>query len=362
MRKRFDQSPAMDAASSRRIVAMPHDHDAPYSETAEEILEEGKKMLEVFEQQKSKELKMSSRTTQAKMAFKNGQGHAYGWSTAVVRAGPAQVLAHAWDTFGRFNNFEGTLEQTLDEDGEHDKLLYLKKKLPNPFDDRDFLSRIVWRKRASGYIFVSVPELSDARPLSSDVVRAKYPSMLKMTSTSDGSTQLEYIVRPDMGGNVPLWLARSLMGSSLAWVTEIREYFGGLRGLEEYDAKDGEAIGEVLVTKTGAEKHHEKGETRAGARVRAIMEKQKGLRELGEKHEWFKVLLAKVVANKLRPAGDSKAKLCNMSVKEANVIGGALASCIAANLTAPAAVDEWILRYPAMGELDREYVRERCER
>jgi hypothetical protein len=74
------------------------------------------------------------------------------------------------------------------------------------------------------------------------------------------------------------------------------------------------------------------------------------------------VLLAKVVANKLRPAGDSKTKLCNMSVKQANIIGGALASCIAANLTAPAAVDEWMLRYPAMGELDREYVRERSER
>jgi hypothetical protein len=89
------------------------------------------------------------------------------------------------------------------------------------------------------------------------------------------------------------------------------------------------------------------------------MEKQKGLKELGEKWEWFEVLLTKVVANKLRPAGDSKAKLCNMSEKQAKVIGGALASCIAANLTASAAVDEWILRYPAMRELEREYVRER---
>ena len=96
--------------------------------------------------------------------------------------------------------------------------------------------------------------------------------------------------------------------------------------------------------------------------MRAIMEKHKGLRELGEKHDWFKVLLTKIVENKLRPAGDSKAKLCNMSAKQARVIGGALASCIAANLTAPAAVDEWILRYPAMGELEREYVRERSER
>jgi hypothetical protein len=152
------------------------------------------------------------------------------------------------------------------------------------------------------------------------------------------------------------------MGSNLAWVTEIQQYFGGLRGLEEWDAKDGEVVGGVLVPKTDAERRHEKGETKVEARLRELMVKQKGLKELGEKYEWFKVLLTKIVENKLRPAGDSKAKLCSMSAKQANVIGGALASCIAANLTAPAAVDEWILRYPAMGELEREYVCERSER
>ncbi|GMI24816.1 hypothetical protein TeGR_g13144, partial [Tetraparma gracilis] len=227
MRKRFDKSPAIDAASSLRLVTMIEGHDGDYSARELEILEDGKKMLEVFEQQKSKELKMASHSTQAKMSFKDGQSHAYGWSTAIVRASPAQVLAYVWDVNKRASVYEDDLEKTLDEDGEHNKLLYIKKK---------------------------------------------------------------------------------------------------------------------------------KGETRVEARVRARMEKQKGLKELGQKHEWFEVLLTKVVANKLRPAGDSKAKLCNMSAKEARVIGGALASCIAANLTAPAAVDEWILRYPAMGELEREYV------
>ena len=236
---------------------------------------------------------------------------------------------------------------------------YITKKVPPPFDNRDFMSRIVWKKRSTGYIWVSVPELSDAHPLSSDVVRAKYPSSLKMTSTSDGSTKIEFVLRPDAGGSLPLWLARSLMGSNLAWVTEIQEHFEELRGLKDWDAKDGEAVGEVLAKKADSEKHRKKGETRAAARVRGLMEKQKGLRELEEKYEWFEVLLAKVVANKLRPAGDSKTKLCNMSVKQAKIIGGALASCIAANLTAKAAVNEWIERYPATKELEREYVRGR---
>jgi hypothetical protein len=233
--------------------------------------------------------------------------------------------------------------------------------VPNPFDDRDSLSRCVWRKRATGYIFVSVPELSDAHSLSSDVGRARFPSMLKMTITGDASTKLEYVLQPDAGGSLPLWLVRTLMGSSLAWVTEIQRYWGGLRGLGEWDAKDGEAVGEVLTTKSDAESHRLKGETGVDARVRELLKKHKGLKELGQKHDWFCALLTKIVANKLRPAGDAGVKLCNMSEKQANIIGGALASCIAANLTAPAAVDEWILRYPAMGELEREYVRERAK-
>ncbi|GMI41589.1 hypothetical protein TeGR_g9423, partial [Tetraparma gracilis] len=213
MRKRFDQSPAIDAASSLRLETMIQIHDEPYTEEEEEMLRTGVARFATFDSQKGKELKMDSPSTKAKIA----------------------------------------------------------------------------------------------RALSDNI-------------------------------------------------SNVRNHFQEQRGLEDWDEKDGEAVGDVLVTKTDTEKHPDKGETRVEARVKELMEKQKGLKELGQKHEWFKVLLAKVVANKLRPAGDSKAKLCNMSVKEANVIGGALASCIAANLTAPAAVDEWILRYPAMGGLEREYV------
>ena len=116
------------------------------------------------------------------------------------------------------------------------------------------------------------------------------------------------------------------------------------------------------MSETKEEQHHERGESRVEARVRMLFKIHVGLKELGERWPWFEEFLAKVMANKLWPAGDSKVKLCNMTAKEAKVIGGALASAILANLTANAAVDEWILRYPAMGELEREYVRERSER
>jgi hypothetical protein len=123
MRKRFDKSPAIDAASNLRLVDMIQNHDGDYSARELEILEDGRKMIEVFEQQKSKELKMASHMTQAKMAFKDGESHAYGWSTAVVRASPAQVLAYVWDLKKRAGVYKDDLEKTIDEDGEHNKLM-----------------------------------------------------------------------------------------------------------------------------------------------------------------------------------------------------------------------------------------------
>jgi hypothetical protein len=271
------------------------------------------------------------------------------------------VLAFLWDVHRRSAEKKDTPEKSTEVINGHHKLVYTKKTTPRPLQDRDYLGHFVWSAVGSGFVLVSADGESPRHPPYDDCVRASYPSALKIKQLGDdpNRTTLEYVIHPDFCGKVPSWAMTHYVGYNLARVTVIQEHFQGLRGLREWSVEDGVAVGAILTTKSKAEKHHEKGETRVEARIKELMGNQKGLKELGEEHEWFGVLLAKVVENKLRPAGDSKAKLCNMSVKQANVIGGALASCIAANLTAPAAVDEWILRYPALGELDREYVRAR---
>jgi hypothetical protein len=93
MRKHFDKSSEIDADSQGRLLRMIEAHDGAYSKREKDVLEGGKKMLDVFAQQKSKELKMASSTTPAKIAFKDRESHAYGWSSAVVRASPTQVRA-----------------------------------------------------------------------------------------------------------------------------------------------------------------------------------------------------------------------------------------------------------------------------
>ncbi|GMI19234.1 hypothetical protein TeGR_g13668, partial [Tetraparma gracilis] len=312
MRKRFDQSPAIETVSNLRLVTMIQNHDEPYTEKEEAILRDGASRLSKFDTTaKSRELKMLSRTTKAKLAYEAKDNYAYGWASTTVRASPEQVLAHLWDIRKRSGVAKDDIEKVIDEaPNKHDMVFYIRKKAPRkPISDREFFSRAVWKKlsRNSGFVLVTVPE--SGRPALRGVVRGKYPSTMKITRTERNAAKIEYVIHPDAGGRIPLWVMLRNMNNSLATVTRVKEHFLSRRGLGGWDEEDGEAVGEVLVTKTDAEKHHESGETRAEARVGAMMEAHKGLKELGQKHEWIEVLLKKVVANKLRPAGDSKVKL-----------------------------------------------------
>ena len=67
-------------------------------------------------------------------------------------------------------------------------------------------------------------------------------------------------------------------------------------------------------------------------------------------------MMARVVENKLRTAGDVKSKLCSVSANEGRKIGAGLAIALASNLTAEVAVDEWISKHRCLGELDRTEV------
>jgi len=236
-------------------------------------------------------------------------------------------------------------------------LLYNKKRTPKIVADRDFLSKVLWKKEGEGFFLVTSPEESDARPITDSAVRAKYPSVMKIERKNDKETTLQYVIHPDFGGPGGfVYLMNRYTGSNLRRVTEIQEYFQSLRGLEEWDAEDGRCVGEVMCIKTKAEKHHEKSETKHSARIRELFKRYRGLSDISRKYPFFEPLISRVVLNKLIPAGDVKSKLCSVSLKEGRRMGRGLAMSLAGNLTAEAAVDEWIGRYKSLGKLDREEI------
>ena len=241
----------------------------------------------------------------------------------------------------------------------HNQLIYLIKKVPNPVADRDSLLRVVWREDSEGrFVLVTSPAVSANRPITANIVRAEFPSALRFVRKNDVETTVEFVARPYVGhivqGPLQRFLLSRFLTKSLGRMTLIQEFFQGLRGLEEWDADDGRAVGEVMCIKTKEEKHREKGESKVAARMRELFKKQKGLRQIAEKYEFFQPMITRVVENKLRTAATVNTPLCDVSKKEGRAMARGLAMAMASSLTAEAGVDIWILTHKALIQFDKE--------
>jgi hypothetical protein len=203
MRKRFDKSPAIDAASSLRLTTMIQNHDEPYTKEEEEILRAGVAHFATFDLQKGKELKMDSAMTKAKIAFKKGDGHAWGWAKTTLRASPEQILAHVLDYSRRSKNRSKEVERRMNLVSDHNRELYARYKPGFGLSGRDFLNRQVWRKLADGsLVIVTAPIESEDHPLLTDVVRGRFPLAMRLRGNADGTT-IENVIQIDFGGRVP---------------------------------------------------------------------------------------------------------------------------------------------------------------
>ena len=213
-----------------------------------------------------------------------------------------QVLAYTWDYMRRFDaNVKGSLDKAVERTSDHNQVLYQRKPSPVPkFSDRDFFSRQVWRKEneSDTFIIVCAP-IGGGRPVPNGVVRGRAPITMKITGNGD-ETVVEYMIQLDFNGFIGSALPNRMTGIALSGATRLQEYFQGIRGLDVWDEADGRAVGEALVIRTEEAKAHGSWETKEEARVRVLVEKQKGLREMEEQHPWFGLMLARVVRNKIR--------------------------------------------------------------
>jgi len=71
----------------------------------------------------------------------------------------------------------------------------------------------LWKREGEGFVFVTSPEESDARPITDSVVREKYRSAMRIKrSQGDWETILEYVIHPDAEGSMPNWTHESIFG------------------------------------------------------------------------------------------------------------------------------------------------------
>jgi len=269
MRQLFDKSLEIDGATRAQNVGLIAEHAELYSEEENRILAEGERQFEIFKNLKESDLKMASPLTTAKIAYKDGDTHAWGWATSTVRASSEEVLAYLWDTQRRDARSQFDVEKSVDElvNG-HNLLYYSRKKSPIEIvADREFLSRFIWRKEKFGFILAIASADSKkrqrqkvttsakllwriqhfARGSSRRVVNAFNPGSSRrvLRAFNPGAFQIKrqgdeaivrFVIHPDAGGSIPNWLLNRGLARSLSRVTEVQEHFQVLRGLEGWDA------------------------------------------------------------------------------------------------------------------------------
>jgi len=193
MRNRFDRSAEVDRTIKERIVEVIRTSEDSYSEEEVEIVEEGMRMFGEFA---SLEIAKQG-SNNAEIAHAKGDGQAWGWASACVRADPEQIVAQMWDVSKRIDaNAENEL--TVDERrNDHNVLVHLKRKMMRPNRDRDFVSRCIWKRleNEEGFVVVYKQEESEKRRPVSGIVRGSLPGAMKMTKSKGATkgTLLEYV-------------------------------------------------------------------------------------------------------------------------------------------------------------------------
>ena len=135
--------------------------------------------------------------------------------------------------------------------------------------------------------------------------------------------------------------------------------FASVRPTADYEEGDGKELGLLIFYRLHPLRRRE-DELRS--EINVLVGQITVLREAKAQHEWLDELLFYIIRNKLRPLASCKVKLANITREDAAKLGGALASLLVYNVTAVAAVDEWIVTTPALTEMDTSYVRERSKR
>jgi hypothetical protein len=368
-RKLFDRSLEVGAASRARLIEKINGHTDRYSIEEANAVENELAKFGLFEKNKSKKLSLSSPLTEAKLISESDHrgllDHrlTYGMAITTVRTRPVDVLSFFLDTTSSSNAEHDDLEKSVDEaPNGHNQLVYWRTVMPGALlGDRDFVSRVIWKKTDDGFVLVTRPEESAGRKPVKDqdqrstrrnekrVIRGHFPSAMKITRLSDSETRVAYIIHPTWGNSGTEWLFDRFVVTRLERVSRVQQYFLELRTMEQYDAADGKAMGTRFMY-PGGDKSKKPWE-----KVEEIVRKHQGLAKLLGEFPALVALLQEIVRGKLAMAGSVSTKLECLSKAEAKKIGRSLAPALKSRKTPEAGLYQWKCQNTSIVELCQQH-------
>jgi hypothetical protein len=219
-----------------------------------------------------------------------------------------------------------------------------------PLTHRELVVASLWRKESPTDYFCVVRSCEHPDyPLSPDFVRIFISRAFKIKALSPKTCSLSLVSQLNLNGNVPHRINRIItLPMSIKMPLNVMIYSSIVRNAADCDAAAMKELGMVLVHTL----HALQGNDRA---LKKATEKFVHRVTLLRTHGWLGDVLFYIIRNKVRPQRSTSASFAVFSQDESlwRLAGRTFATVLIGNVTAAAAVDEWINKYPAMVEFDR---------
>jgi len=406
--KKFLQDFVDDKNERNNLIDRFEDFESrDYDWDESEILEDSKDWAMLFKQHmlKVNAVKLVSPLVSGEVGYDSQKNEMYGRTITKlnVKASALDVLAFLWDQGSKFNSMEPT--RVLENKNPHNQVIHNVKNPPAPLRPREFLNRLIWKHDPIDdvYFLVYVPVNSHpkAPPNKMGHTTGKLTRVYTLTEDVPGECKVELCVKINFGSDVlPLWYItrKFFIPIALRGASDVQQYFAQLRTIDVLDVEDGKMLGVAFVckakyqpTKDRSRRNTSHGRGSAGKgtarrdtaninlnaspgdqvvvessalvkakkRANEVIANHRALRSFAKHYLWFNTLMAYVLEHKLRQPERVNTGLEQLHEEEAKRIGSALAITTITSISPTAAVDEWILKYPALQKLndDEEWFR-----
>ena len=340
----------------------------PFSFSVEEkrVIEIGVNTFEEADRKATSVSKMKKFNTKtplstASVLISEKDHHSYGKISCVVRAPAVDVVAYNWDFESRY--FKKYLKEAhvvkyciIERVNSHHNVLYYRGQIHPPFQDRDFVWSFVWKQlRPDQYICVLNPTTHKTMPPAFDAVRGETTRVFRITEMKPGVSKYELIFHVDLKSAMPSNVVEnSVMPASMLSAANIQMYFLQMKTSGDFDddGEDGKMMGQLLMDLI---RNKSVGGDERDEEIVTFCRRTAALREISTRYSWFEVLIVTIIGNAMRPVSSNQTSLESFTNSDALKVGRSLAFVLGSSLTHDAAVDEFMMTFPAMKALDLEF-------
>jgi hypothetical protein len=377
----------LPAKQSMAEAALTYDFDYPMEDGHRKCLAAAHKLDEDFDKARAEKLKTNTKLVTGEVV--HSDHHLIARVNANIRAPINQALAYFFAHHQQYQdhtNFD-TPDVMLDvyfDRTPRSVFTVNQYKSPFPLANREYVTLCTWEKLSDGsFHFAAVSADHSSYPITPDFVRMTVTRSARLVAISPSLTHVVVTSEVNLGGRIPRAVNDAITVPMLAGTClRMMTYFSHVRSPDAYDAGDAVELGKLAFLKLRPLVKHPE-ELRDA--VTKMIARNDVMREFQSKYEFLDEILCTVVRNQIsqifdRSEGDeggsregkstgsvlkrgltklSSSKVptraIDLTARDASRIASKFSLVLLSNTTSDAAVDEWFLSFPALGELGDEF-------